>query len=233
MTFSFDLASVDLAANPVRIPVATCNDLCKVAPATQLTATELAALAQLSAALDAMAESHPGQRAQRLTEALGRFAADTDLASLLPGARHGRDATAIAATAATPVAAVVPAPAAAPGYQRHLLLADPQGRYSAVAIIWEKGQHSPVHGHHTWCAYSVVHGVLSESCFDWCDAAQTAQLGATARCLPRQVNYADAGLGSIHRLGNPHPATAISLHVYGVPGASIATAVNHVVAVHA
>jgi predicted metal-dependent enzyme (double-stranded beta helix superfamily) len=214
MTPSLDLTALSLS--PGR------SNPCLAASAALLNPAELIALEQLSSALDAMAGSHPGQRARRLDIALSHFAAQTDLASLLPRQHRGRDLTAIVASSAN----------AAPGYQRHLLLADPQGRYSAVAIVWEKDQYSPVHGHHTWCAYSVLHGALSESRFDWCETTQAAQLGAAAARLPHEVSYTDAGLGGIHRLGNPHPAAAISLHVYGVSGASVSTAVNHLVAVH-
>src|ERR1700684_2724004 len=52
-------------------------------------------------------------------------------------------------------------------YRRHLLVADSLGRYAVAALVWQAGQASPVHGHHTWCAYTVIEGTLSETLFAW------------------------------------------------------------------
>jgi hypothetical protein len=41
-------------------------------------------------------------------------------------------------------------------YRRHLLAADPHGRYAIAALVWQPQQASPVHGHHTWCGYAVL-----------------------------------------------------------------------------
>src|ERR1700691_5002685 len=38
-------------------------------------------------------------------------------------------------------------------YRRHLLPADPHARYAIAALVWQPGQASPVHAHHTWCGY--------------------------------------------------------------------------------
>jgi predicted metal-dependent enzyme (double-stranded beta helix superfamily) len=112
-------------------------------------------------------------------------------------------------------------------YRRHLLLADPKGRYAVAALVWEAGQASPVHGHHTWCAYTVIEGTLSETLFRW-DAA--AHLAVQTRRHAREtgaVSFVGAGRGGIHRLGNAGPAgRAVSIHVYGVTGAQISTHVN-------
>ena len=52
-------------------------------------------------------------------------------------------------------------------YRRHLLAADPHGRYAIAALVWLPQQASPVHAHHTWCGYRVVMGTLTEELFDW------------------------------------------------------------------
>lgn len=188
---------------------------CAATPTTLLAAAELGFLARLKLALDAAVELHGAGRQRALQAALSHFTAHADLDALLADREHHSSA---------PTAA---------GYRRHLLLADPQGLYSVVAIVWSMGQYTPVHGHHTWCAYSVSRGTLAESCFDWCEAAQAAQLSSAEIRLTGEISYTDAGRGGIHRLGNPHPEPAISVHVYGVPGEHIATAVNDVVAVDA
>ena len=40
-------------------------------------------------------------------------------------------------------------------YARHLLHGDLQGRFSILAIVWDHGQSSPIHGHHCWCAVGI------------------------------------------------------------------------------
>lgn len=116
-------------------------------------------------------------------------------------------------------------------YKRHLLHADPLGRYAVAALVWQPGQLSPVHAHHTWCSYAVVEGELSETLFNWNSEHHRAE---RTRCHPRRagaVSFVAGGRGAIHRLGNPtsHKRPAISIHVYGVAGAQIATHVNDLV----
>ncbi|WP_372432926.1 cysteine dioxygenase [Bordetella pseudohinzii] len=111
-------------------------------------------------------------------------------------------------------------------YTRHIAYADPQGRFTIAYLIWRQGQFSPVHGHKTWCTYRVLQGQLSESHFRW--NAQTGQAEPTGGKLrrPGEIVTAMPGLQQIHRLGNAQAQTAISLHIYGVPQADIATGVN-------
>lgn len=122
------------------------------------------------------------------------------------------------------------------GYRRHLLAADPRGRYAVVSLVWRPGQWSPVHGHHTWCGYAVLDGTLNETVYDWNDAARCAtQVRSHARATGA-VSYVRAGMAGIHRLGHGGEvgaANAVSLHVYGVCAEQIATHVNDVVAVAA
>ncbi|WP_250471976.1 cysteine dioxygenase family protein [Caballeronia sp. GAFFF1] len=118
------------------------------------------------------------------------------------------------------------------GYQRHLLAADPLGRYAIAALVWEPGQSSPVHAHRTWCGYAVIDGALAETQYRW-DA--NSHRAIETRRHPREagaVSYADAGRGAIHQLCNPADATtrAVSIHIYGVAGEHIATHVNDLLA---
>ncbi|MEK0094852.1 cysteine dioxygenase family protein, partial [Bordetella pertussis] len=59
-------------------------------------------------------------------------------------------------------------------YARHLLYAHPLGRFSIVALAWQPGQCTPVHGHFTWCAYAVLRGAMQEEQYDWDAAGQCA-----------------------------------------------------------
>ncbi|MGA7780138.1 MAG: cysteine dioxygenase family protein [Paraburkholderia sp.] len=111
-------------------------------------------------------------------------------------------------------------------YRRHLLAADPQGRYAIAALVWQPGQASPIHAHQTWCGYAVVNGSLSETVYDW---SNTQRCASETRTHPRAsgaVSFVRAGRGGIHRLGNTSDAVAVSLHIYGVEGSQIATHVN-------
>jgi predicted metal-dependent enzyme (double-stranded beta helix superfamily) len=118
-------------------------------------------------------------------------------------------------------------------YRRHLLAADPLGRYAIAALVWMPGQLSPVHAHHTWCGYAVIEGALTETVFEWSEAGQCA---SEVRTHPREggaVSFTRAGRTGIHQLGNRSNARAVSLHVYGVPGEQISTHVNDLLRVAA
>jgi predicted metal-dependent enzyme (double-stranded beta helix superfamily) len=135
--------------------------------------------------------------------------------------------TALAEAAADPA---LLAPAQREGstesYRRHLLAADPHGRYAIAALVWMPGQASPVHAHRTWCGYAVLDGTLSETVYDWNEAQQ---LAIETRSHPRAsgaVSFVRAGRSGIHQLGNASDAPAVSLHIYGVEGTQIATHVN-------
>lgn len=129
---------------------------------------------------------------------------ETLLASLPPGALEGSPDT----------------------YTRHLVYADPYERFSVMLLIWRPGQHSPVHGHRTWCAYRVLHGTLSERHYRWNPETRTAtQVGAVTRAAGDTFSV-PAGLQHIHALGNDSDAVAVSLHIYGVEQDRIATGVN-------
>ncbi len=165
----------------------------------------LALDAAFDACSDAAAPSHHASFARNVRVALVEAAADSML--LTPSQREG----------------------AAQTYRRHLLAADPLGRYAIASLVWLPGQTSPVHAHHTWCGYVVLDGTMSEAVYDW---NETENYAMQTRTHPRPsgaVSFTRAGRGCIHRLGNASDAPAISLHVYGVPEAQFATHVNDLV----
>jgi predicted metal-dependent enzyme (double-stranded beta helix superfamily) len=114
-------------------------------------------------------------------------------------------------------------------YTRHILHADPAGRFTVVALVWAEQHSSPVHAHHTWCAYRVVTGELTESHFEWDAMQQKAYLFNKVKRQAGQSVCGNAGLELIHRLGNEGVQRAVSIHAYGVDADSISTHVNHVV----
>jgi len=114
-------------------------------------------------------------------------------------------------------------------YKRHLLHADPLGRFSIVALVWGPGQFSPVHGHHAWCAYGVHAGRLAETSFSYDAAAGVAEPTGRVTRAAGAVSFAYAGLTDIHKLGNDGDNDALSIHIYGLDGARVGTHVNRVV----
>jgi predicted metal-dependent enzyme (double-stranded beta helix superfamily) len=114
-------------------------------------------------------------------------------------------------------------------YARHVLYADPAGRFTVIAIVWSPGQFSPPHAHPTWCSYVVYEGELHETEFAWNGAALRAEPQQTETRGTGYSCYAEAGLDQIHRLGNSSTRPAISIHVYGVARDHIATRVNRLV----
>ena len=114
-------------------------------------------------------------------------------------------------------------------YARHLIYADPRGRFSILSIVWAPGQISPPHTHLTWSCTAIYQGTLAESILE------LPQAGAP----PVEQRQNMRGTGSvrfdpaenhIHRFANRCTKDAISLHVYGVRGDLVAKGINRVVA---
>jgi predicted metal-dependent enzyme (double-stranded beta helix superfamily) len=113
-------------------------------------------------------------------------------------------------------------------YTRHILRADPKGRFTIVALVWGQDQRSPVHAHYTWCAYKVLSGELTESHFEWDRTQQKVALSGQVQRPSGQSVCGHAGLELIHQLGNQHAQPAISIHIYGMDVDRIGSHVNRV-----
>jgi predicted metal-dependent enzyme (double-stranded beta helix superfamily) len=114
-------------------------------------------------------------------------------------------------------------------YVRHLLHEDKAAGWAMVAIVWEPGQESPVHGHRTWCALGVHRGWLEERFF----ALGTGGTPVRTRTVARPMGATSGGpadITLIHQLHNASDATAVSIHVYGVRYDSFGEGVNWVYA---
>jgi predicted metal-dependent enzyme (double-stranded beta helix superfamily) len=199
----------------IAIDSATVTPICLSIPMHHraTTASSSAGVAKFCTALDGAFEaaavvdqpSHCARFVRALRAALARAA--TDEWPLTPAQREG----------------------SCDGYCRHLLAADAAGRYALVALVWQPGQTSPIHAHHTWCGYTVLSGTLTETLYDWNAALGCALPARDQHRTPGAVSYTAAGMSSIHRLHNASTDVAVSLHVYGVSAAQVATHVNNVV----
>jgi predicted metal-dependent enzyme (double-stranded beta helix superfamily) len=176
--------------------------------------------------------------AQRHADAVARLCTALDAAfeaCSTPGdpsrcARFARDLRAALTRALADPALVTPAQreGSTEKYRRHLIAADSRGRYTVAALVWQPGQASPIHAHHTWCGYTVLEGTLTETLYAWDDVRQGADVVRSHPRASGAVSFGGRGRANIHRLSNGSAAQAVSLHVYGVPGEHIATQVNDV-----
>jgi predicted metal-dependent enzyme (double-stranded beta helix superfamily) len=113
-------------------------------------------------------------------------------------------------------------------YSRHLIYTDPGDRFSILAIVWDRGQMSPVHGHHCWCAVGVYQGLLTETCYRESGAGEPPVETGSARHPAGSATFEAAG-PFVHRIANYSGVLAVSLHVYGVARDRIANGVNRIV----
>jgi predicted metal-dependent enzyme (double-stranded beta helix superfamily) len=110
-------------------------------------------------------------------------------------------------------------------YARHVLYGDPAGRFSILSLVWDHGQESPIHGHHTWCAVGVYDGELTETRYrEGFGGRAPVEVGAERRAAG-SLSF-DPPQSAIHRIANRSGGIAISLHVYGVAADRISTGVN-------
>jgi len=110
-------------------------------------------------------------------------------------------------------------------YARHLLYGDPENRYSILAIVWDRGQMSPIHAHHCWCAVGVYQGLLTEARYrEGAPGESPVEIGS-ARHAAGTSTFEPAGSG-MHRIANYSGVLAVSLHIYGVAKDRISTGVN-------
>lgn len=119
----------------------------------------------------------------------------------------------------------LPAEAIAPGkesYGRHLLHEDAAGRYSIGSFVWRPGEATPIHDHHCWGVMGVAKGRLVSQDFQASGDGRGGLRHAASVIIPRgQTIWLSPSSGDIHRLFNPAPTTAISIHVYGAAFSAI------------
>jgi 3-mercaptopropionate dioxygenase len=103
-------------------------------------------------------------------------------------------------------------------YARRLLHKDPAGRYSAVVMVWDHGQGTPLHDHAgVWCVECVYRGRIRVTSFDLEGDANAEPLQFT----PESVVIAGKGEAGhlippfeYHMIENPDSTPAVTIHVY-------------------
>jgi predicted metal-dependent enzyme (double-stranded beta helix superfamily) len=101
-------------------------------------------------------------------------------------------------------------------YRQHILHVADDGQFSIVALVWLPGQTTCIHDHVSWCVVGVYEGREQEVQY------QVEAADGDTYLLPIGVSYNEVGSvealtppGDIHRVVNPGPGLAISIHVYG------------------
>jgi len=103
-------------------------------------------------------------------------------------------------------------------YARRLLHKDPQGRYAALVMVWDKGQGTALHDHAgMWCVECVYRGQIKVVSY-----SMQGHEGEEYRFTPERTVYAGPGeAGALippfdyHTMENAQAEPAITLHVYG------------------
>jgi predicted metal-dependent enzyme (double-stranded beta helix superfamily) len=99
-------------------------------------------------------------------------------------------------------------------YRRHLLYADPAGRFTVLAVVWRPGQATPIHGHTAWGAVGVYQGHPSVANYRCAEGRGPVPVGEH-HCRPGDVSHVSAGVAHPHRVFNGSDDMAITIHTYG------------------
>ncbi len=141
-------------------------------------------------------EKRPGRAAERVAEGLRPFLGSPDL--LLPSQCE-------------------PDP---DRYRQHVLYVPEDGSFSLVALVWMPGQSTPIHDHVCWCVVGVHQGSEQEVRYEL--RGKGAGDEEEPCLVPEGTSVNPSGSvshltppGDIHRVVNPGPGIAVSIHVYG------------------
>lgn len=98
---------------------------------------------------------------------------------------------------------------------------DPEGYFSLQVFIWPAGTRTMIHDHSSWGAYACAAGTVFEERYERLDDGsrhEHARLEEEWHLSWRPEDGASTvlpGDGGIHRVGNQHEETAVSVHLYG------------------
>ena len=103
-------------------------------------------------------------------------------------------------------------------YARRLLHRDPEGRYSAVVMVWAPGQGTPLHDHDgKWCVEGVYCGTIRVTSFSLDEKTECGKY-RFSRELETDAKRGEAGSlippHEYHTIANPFDELAATVHVY-------------------
>ncbi len=113
-----------------------------------------------------------------------------------------------------------------PAAPNHIQLADDTDRITLQLSVWPAGTWTPIHDHTSWGVYVCVAGSLLEDRYvreDDESEPGRAHVRRAWRAVwrPGQQSQLMPYNGGIHRVANPSPGPAASVHLYGPPTAAI------------
>jgi predicted metal-dependent enzyme (double-stranded beta helix superfamily) len=105
-------------------------------------------------------------------------------------------------------------------YARRLLHRDPQGRYTAIVMVWDRGQGTALHDHAgIWCVECVYQGRIQVTSFNVMGGDPERDLVQFREEQVIQAGVGEAGAlippFEYHILENALESPAVTLHIYG------------------
>lgn len=99
-------------------------------------------------------------------------------------------------------------------YRTNVVHVDPRGAYSIVALVWQRGQRTPIHSHRSWCVVGIHQGRELERSFR---AGADGLVKVDEHVLEQgHVTWLLQGDQDIHDVANADTTTTISIHIYGL-----------------
>lgn len=101
------------------------------------------------------------------------------------------------------------------GYARHLVARFPSGA-TAIAMVWDKGQGTPVHDHGMWCVEGVFAGKIAVVRYDLLEDRGAFVRLATGERLEATVGEAGALIPptDYHTITNTLATPSVTIHIY-------------------
>ncbi|HTQ11210.1 MAG TPA: cysteine dioxygenase family protein, partial [Fimbriimonadaceae bacterium] len=110
-------------------------------------------------------------------------------------------------------------------YARRLLHKDPKGRYTALVMVWDKGQGTALHDHdNMWCVECVYRGRIKVDSYRMLsDGGDGSDRNSPVYAFEHETTvYAGPGeAGALippfdhHTIRNPDESSAVTIHIYG------------------
>lgn len=105
-------------------------------------------------------------------------------------------------------------------YARRLIHRDPAGRYTVIAMVWDKGQGTLLHDHAgIWCVECVYQGRIQVTSYSV--RGGNAEAGIVQFAKETEITAGPGEAGALippfeyHILVNADPTPSVTLHVYG------------------
>lgn len=103
-------------------------------------------------------------------------------------------------------------------YARRLLHSDPAGRYTALVMVWDAGQGTPLHDHdNMWCVECVYRGRIKVVSYDL-----KSEVDGLYNFAPELTVFAGPGeAGALippfdhHTIENADAQPSVTIHIYG------------------